>query len=379
MLSVFELYKIVGAWCDEVFGTCNVESKTSGDGESMRSFYYHCLGDDPDSYVDIGARMNGAETCTSIWSHNTDNVHIQLFRDDSIRWNDEDTYYAEFCGEEEMKKLYEIIQHITITRNNEEICEAAVLSEEKVTKKHPLQDSPTFPEENSVECDVPHDDVKMNKPVISFDDVQNIITKWLDDNKIEFTACESEAGKFYYDLNDKRFIKGELITDPSCDNEQFIGIHASGESPYIKITSSDVYLTFPFKSRLKYNLLEGLYNAIQSHNSDANENVTDSDIEQLSELHREYLNALSKNKKPISVFKMVPIFNTEALETNAPYIIKNLENNTMGIVTLRDCSADYVVFGLWDDEGEYIVEEFTVTEFNGAFELYTTNGVKVEL
>ena len=76
---------------------------------------------------------------------------------------------------------------------------------------------------------------------------------------------------------------------------------------------------------------------------------------------------------------MVPIFNTEALETNAPYIIKNLENNTMGIVTLRDCSSDYVVFGTWDDEGEYIVEEFTVAEFNGAFELYTTNGVKVEL
>ena len=33
----------------------------------------------------------------------------------------------------------------------EEICEAAVLSEEKVTKKHPLQNSPTFPEEESVE------------------------------------------------------------------------------------------------------------------------------------------------------------------------------------------------------------------------------------
>ena len=247
------------------------------------------------------------------------------------------------------------------------------------------------------------DDVKMNKPVISFDDVQNIITKWLDDNKIEFAACESEAGKFYYDLNDERFIKGELITDPSCDNEQFIEIHASGESPYIKITSSDVYLAFPFNSRLKYNLLEGLYNAIQSYNSDANENVTDSDIEQLSELHREYLNALSKknhplqnsptipeeesaekeilirNKKPIDPFKMVPIFNTETLETNAPYIIKNLENNTMGIVTLRDCSSDYVVFGMWNDDGEYIVEEITVTEFQGVFELYTTNGVKVEL
>lgn len=119
MLSVFELYKIVGAWCDDVFETYNVESKTSGDGEDMRSFYYHCLGDDPDEYVDIGVKMNGAETCTNIWSHNTDNVHIQLFRDGSVRWNDTD-YYYEFCGEEEMKKLYEIIQHITITRNNKE-------------------------------------------------------------------------------------------------------------------------------------------------------------------------------------------------------------------------------------------------------------------
>ena len=86
-----------------------------------------------------------------------------------------------------------------------------------------------------------------------------------------------------------------------------------------------------------------------------------------------------KFDKPIDPFKMVPIFNTEALETNAPYIIKNLENNTMGIVTLRDCSSDYVVFGLWNDDGEYIVEEFTVSEFNGAFELYTTNNAKVEL
>lgn len=86
-----------------------------------------------------------------------------------------------------------------------------------------------------------------------------------------------------------------------------------------------------------------------------------------------------KFDKPIDPFKMVPIFNTEALETNAPYIIKNLENNTMGIVTLRDCSSDYVVFGLWNDDGEYIVEEFTVSEFYGAFELYTTNNAKVEL
>ena len=86
-----------------------------------------------------------------------------------------------------------------------------------------------------------------------------------------------------------------------------------------------------------------------------------------------------KFDKPIDPFKMIPIFNTGALETNAPYIIKNLENNTMGIVTLRDCSSDYVVFGLWNDDGEYIVEEFTVSEFYGAFELYTTNNAKVEL
>lgn len=166
---------------------------------------------------------------------------------------------------------------------------------------------------------------------------------------------------------------------------------------------------------LSYSQVSAIYTALDTFlNCD---DVTEEDIEQFSEGYREYLNALSKKKhplqnsptfpeeesveekhyaiiddtvavatedktwmkpggkfdKPIDPFKMVPIFNTEALETNAPYIIKNLENNTMGIVTLRDCSSDYVVFGLWNDDGEYIVEEFTVSEFYGAFELYKIN------
>lgn len=154
---------------------------------------------------------------------------------------------------------------------------------------------------------------------------------------------------------------------------------------------------------LGYSEVSAIYTALETF-LNCEDDATEEDIEQFSEGYKEYLNSLShkkkhplqdspsfleecraeneilvRNKKPIGVFKMVPIFNTEALETNAPYIIKNLENNTMGIVTLRDCSSDYVVFGTWDDEGEYIVEEFTVAEFNGAFELYTTNGVKVEL
>lgn len=174
-------------------------------------------------------------------------------------------------------------------------------------------------------------------------------------------------------------------------------------------------------SCLGYSQVSAIYTALDTFlNCD---DVTEDDIEQFAEEYSEYPNSLAKKKhplqnsptfteeesveekqyaiiddtiavatedktwmksggkfgKPIDPFKMVPIFNTEALETNAPYIIKNLENNTMGIVTLRDCSSDYVVFGLWNDDGEYIVEEFTVSEFYGAFELYTTNNAKVEL
>ena len=107
--------------------------------------------------------------------------------------------------------------------------------------------------------------------------------------------------------------------------------------------------------------------------------IIDDELPVATEEDKTLMKPDGKFDKPIDPFKMVPIFNTEALETNAPYIIKNLENNTMGIVTLRDYSSDYVVFGLWNDDGEYIVEEFTVSEFYGAFELYTTNNAKVEL
>lgn len=243
MLSVFELYKIVGAWCDEEFGTCNVESKTSGDGESMHSFYYHCL-HDPDCYVDIGAKMNGAETCTSIWSHNTDNVHIQLFRDGSVGWNNDTDYYYEFCGEKEMKKLYEIIQHAVISSNI------------KDTKKHPLQNSPTFPEEESVE------------------------------------------EKQYAIINDELAVVTEDKT---------------------------------------------------------------------------WMKPGGKFDKPIDPFKMVPIFDVDKFEEGYPYVLKNLENGKMGIVTLHCKSTDSLCFNYWDNDGEDAVMSYSVSEFQGAFELYKIN------
>ena len=215
---------------------------------------------------------------------------------------------------------------------------------------------------------------------ISLEQIQMVIERWMKSNDIRGNACESEAGRFCYDLYDGKSIKGSVIT---TGDEKEILIWMNTDTPVMRITPSISSLIQSHVPSFTDKEVYDLYNEISEAAILSEEKATKKHPLQNSPTIPEEESAekeiLIRNKKPISVFKMVPIFNTETLETNAPYIIKNLENNTMGIVTLRDCSSDYVVFGLWDDVGEYIVEEFTVAEFNGAFELYTTNGVKVEL
>ena len=249
-------------------------------------------------------------------------------------------------------------------------------------------------------------------PAISLEQIQMVIERWMKSNDIRGNACESEAGGFYYDLYDGKSIKGTVIT---TGDEKEILIWMNTDTPVMRITPSVASLIHTYSTSFTDEEIYSLYEEIseaavlseENKDNESPKEEPDNLEAEFVEGYKNYLNSLHKKrhplqdsptfpeernaeirdalygqveeKKPISVFKMVPIFNTEALETNAPYIIKNLENNTMGIVTLRDCSSDYVVFGTWDDEGEYIVEEFTVAEFNGAFELYTTNGVKVEL
>jgi hypothetical protein len=53
--------------------------------------------------------------------------------------------------------------------------------------------------------------------------------------------------------------------------------------------------------------------------------------------------------------------------------LKNLENGKMGIVTLHYKSADSLCFNYWDDDGEDAAIDYSVSEFQGAFELYKIN------
>jgi hypothetical protein len=233
-------------------------------------------------------------------------------------------------------------------------------------------------------------------PAISLEQIQIVIERWMISNDIRGNACESEAGGFYYDLYDGKSIKGSVIT---VGDEKEILIWMNTDAPVMRITPSVASLIQTHVPSFSDKEVYDLYNEISEAAVLLEEKATKKHPlqnsptfpEEESVEEKQYpvtvdeLPVATEDKpggkfgKPIDPFKMVPIFNTGALETNAPYIIKNLENNTMGIVTLRDCSSDYVVFGLWNDDGEYIVEEFTVSEFYGAFELYTTNNAKVEL
>lgn len=83
-----------------------------------------------------------------------------------------------------------------------------------------------------------------------------------------------------------------------------------------------------------------------------------------------------KFDKPIDPFKMVPIFDVDKFEEGYPYVLKNLENGKIGIVTLHYKSADYLCFNYWDDNGEDATMSYSVSEFQGAFELYKMNELK---
>lgn len=135
MLSMDEIYEITHTWCDEEFGPENVEGKTSGDNGEIRKFTIHCLGNDPDCYVDIGGYRNLGGTTISIWSHNQENVNIEIFSNGIFKW-EEDARFYDFCGPDEMRRLYEFIQYHDIR---------------DYTKKHPLQEKLDYPEEKSVE------------------------------------------------------------------------------------------------------------------------------------------------------------------------------------------------------------------------------------
>jgi hypothetical protein len=80
-----------------------------------------------------------------------------------------------------------------------------------------------------------------------------------------------------------------------------------------------------------------------------------------------------KFDKPIDPFKMVPIFDVDKFKEGYPYVLKNLENGKMGIVTLHYKSADSLCFNYWDDDGEDAAIDYSVSEFQGAFELYKIN------
>ena len=162
---------------------------------------------------------------------------------------------------------------------------------------------------------------------------------------------------------------------------------------------------------LGYYQVASIYNALETF-LNCEDDVTEEDIEQFSEGYREYLNSLSKKKhplqdsptfpeedsaeceiskdqpeeneysvpvekfnKPIDPFKMVPIFNVDAFEVGYPYLLKNLENGKMGIVTLHYKSEDNLCFNYWDGDGEDAAMSYSVSEFQGAFELYKINEI----
>ena len=83
-----------------------------------------------------------------------------------------------------------------------------------------------------------------------------------------------------------------------------------------------------------------------------------------------------KFDKPIDPFKTVPIFDVDKFKEGYPYVLKNLENGKIGIVTLHYKSADSLCFNYWDDDGEDAAMSYTVSEFQGAFELYKMNELR---
>lgn len=341
MLSVFELYKIVGAWCDDAFGgTYNIESKTSGDGESMRSFYYHCLvGDDPDCYVDIGVKMNGAETCTSIWSHNTDNVHIQLFRDGSVRWNDTDTYYAEFCGEKEIKKLYEIIQHVVISRNNKE---------RGIDKKE------------------------------QFSRLQVIMGDWLGDIIKNAFRNDGHANL----TTDNNHFQWEICKSSNCPGLSILYAGASlrddgtiviwtGSSDNVNISfSPDNIVRFHADSEFNEDFSKEFMNqlSINIHDEFASMLVTDGAdgitiIDNTEDKESDNMKIVDVNTMEdirSSALEIAPQFNlaSDVLRLGLPYMIRNIKDGTTIIATLRVVDVKKLEFDSWKGHIEIDAKDY---------------------
>ena len=339
MLSIYELYKIVGAWCDEEFGTYNVESKTSGDGESMRSFYYHCLSDDPDCYVDIGVKTNGAETCTSIWSHNTDNVHIQLFRDGSVAWNNTDTYYTEFCGKKEMMKLYEIIQHVVISRNNEE---------RGIDKKE------------------------------QFARLRVIMGNWLND--IIYNAFRNDGCANL--ITDKNHFQWEICKSSSCPglSQLYVGASlrddgtiviwtGSGDNVNISLSADNVvriHADSKFTEDFSKEFMNQL--SINIHNEFASMLVTDGaegitiidNTEDEESDNMEIIDVNTMEDIRSSALEIVPQFNvaSDVLRLGLPYMIRNIKDGTTIIATLRVVDVKKLEFDSWKGYIEIDAKEY---------------------
>ena len=226
-------------------------------------------------------------------------------------------------------------------------------------------------------------------PAISLEQIQTVIERWLISNDIRGNACESEAGEFYYDLWEGKFIKGTLI---SAGDEKEILIWMNTDTPVMRITPSIASLIHTYSTSFTDEEIYSLYEEISEAAVLSEEKVTkkhplqDSPtfLEEVSaeremlmdqSEEKEYSMPVEKFNKPIDPFKMVPCFNVDAFEVGYPYLLKNLENGKMGIVTLHYKSEDNLCFNYWDGDGEDAAMSYSVSEFQGAFELYKINEI----
>lgn len=231
-------------------------------------------------------------------------------------------------------------------------------------------------------------------PAISLEQIQTVIERWMKSNDIRGNACESEAGGFYYDLYDGKFIKGSVIT---AGDEKEILIWMNTGAPVMRFTPSVVSLIQthipPFTDEEVYDLYNEISEAAVLSEEKATkkhplqnsptfpeeESVEEKqcaiidDTVYVATEDKTWMKPGGKFDKPIDPFKMVPIFDVDKFEEGYPYILKNLENGKMGIVTLHYKSADSLCFNYWDDNGEDAAMSYSVSEFQGAFELYKIN------
>lgn len=232
-------------------------------------------------------------------------------------------------------------------------------------------------------------------PVILLEQVQTVIECWMKSNDIRGNSCESDAGGFYYDLYDGKFIKGSVIT---AGDEKEILIWMNTDAPVMRITPSVVSLIQTHVPPFTDEEVCDLYNEISEAAVLLEEKTTkkhplqnsptfpeeesveekqcaviDDTLAVATEEDKTHMKPGGKFDKPIDPFKMVPIFDVDKFEEGYPYLMKNLENGKMGIVTLHCKSTDSLCFNYWDDNGEDAVISYSVSEFQGAFELYKIN------